>query len=188
MLLILAAAAACSPIPPSAYEITEPETLLDVSSEVVNLDISSTQSTQELARWIEQDQPSRAEVYCPDGNEDCHQALDVMDLYAVPYVHVPSGEFTATLVYERVLARDCENRYIDNSVNPYHLNYPSFGCAISVNMLQQVADKQQFVRPNLLDRPDARKSLQVYQNYMTRREPGSQNTAARGLVESARAN
>lgn len=179
----------CSTIPPEAYgNRGQPESLLDVSSEVVNLDISSQQAVDDLARWVDQDQPSRAELYCVEASAQCRGAMDVADLYGLPYILIPSQEFTATLIYERVLARDCENRYIDNSINPYHLNHPSFGCSLAVNMVQQVADKQQMVRPNLLGAYDAKKALQTYRRYEqppknTNQQRGVQNS----LVNSARA-
>lgn len=163
--------AGCSEIPAGAYyNRGSPESLLDVSSEIVNLDIASHPSVDALAEWINQDHPSRAELYCREEAPTCQAALDVMDLYGVPYQLVPSSEQTATLVYERVLARDCENRYIDNSINPYNLNHPTFGCTIAANIVQMASDKQQFVRPNLLDPADAKKAVQSYQNYQTRRE------------------
>lgn len=159
--------AACSQIPGEAYyDRGSPESLLDVSSEVVNLSVTSESALDELANWLNQDQPTRAELYCLDGDARCVAAQEVLDLYGVPSAYAPSGENMVTLVYERVLARDCENRFIDNSVNPYHLNHPTFGCSTAVNMVQMVSDKQQFVRPNLMDMPDAKKASQVYRNYM----------------------
>lgn len=178
LLLVLSA---CSQIPDGAHMSRgTPESLLDVSSEVVNLDVRSEQSVDELATWIERDQPTRAEIYCQDGNPLCQQTLDIMDLYGVPYQFVGSPEHVATLIYERVLARDCENRYIDNPINPYHLNHPSFGCSIAANIVQMSTDKQQLVRPNLLDLPDARKQMQAIQNYRHRVEP----EASKGLEDS----
>ena len=58
-------------------------------------------------------------------------------------------------------ARDCENRYIDDTINPYNLNHPTFGCSISVNMVQMVTDKREFTNPSLMDYPDANKMRQV---------------------------
>jgi hypothetical protein len=161
------ALAGCSIMPPEAYyDRGQPESLLDVSSEVVNLPVHSESSLDELTNWINKDQPSRAELYCSPASSQCQAAQDVLDLYGVPTLVMPSDDSMVSLVYERVLARDCENRYIDNSVNPYNLNHPTFGCSLSVNMVQMVSDKHQFVRPNLMDNPDARKAVQAYQSYL----------------------
>ena len=160
-------ATACSEIPSEAYyQRGTPESLLDVSSEIVNLSIASEPALDELAEWINSDQPTRAELYCMDGDQRCAAAQEILDLYGVPAYYVPAQDTTVTLVYERVIARDCESRFIDNSVNPYHLNHPTFGCSIAGNIVQMVSDKQQFVSPNLLDYGDGRKAVQVYRNYL----------------------
>ena len=70
-----------------------------------------------------------------------------------------------TLVYERVLARDCENRYMENTVNPYNLNYPTFGCSNASNMVQMVTDKRQFTSPALLEMQDAERVERVMDGY-----------------------
>ena len=158
---------ACSDIPSEAYyQRGGPESLLDVSSEIVNLPISNDLDLDELADWINADQPTRAELYCMDGDDRCAAAQEILDLYGVPSFYVPASDRTVTLVYERVIARDCENRFIDNSVNPYNLHHPTYGCSVAANIVQMVSDKQQFVAPNLLDYPDARKAVQVYRNYL----------------------
>lgn len=173
VLLLIAAVSlsACAIIPPEAYTNRgDPEALLDVSSEVVNLDITSQSSVDELSAWLNEDAPSRAELYCAADSAFCQQAEEMMGLYGVPYQQVPSSEMSVALVYERVLARDCVNRYVDNPINPYHLNHPAFGCSLAANMVQHVTDKRQFVRPNLLDGGDAKKAVQAYQNYSKRTE------------------
>ncbi len=157
---------ACSTVPPGAYfERGTPESLLDVSSEVVNLSVASEEALDELAEWVNQDQPTRAELYCLDTDPYCAAAQEVLDLYGVPTMYVLAADNSVSLVYERVLARDCENRYIDNHINPYHLNHPTFGCSVAANMVQSVSEKHQFVSPNLMDYPDARKAVQNYQTY-----------------------
>lgn len=174
----------CSSIPPEAYTTPgKPESLLDVSSEIVNLNIDSGFAVDELTHWINQDQPSRAEIYCMEGTPSCQHTLDVVDLYGVPYQLVPSQDNMITLVYERVLARDCDNRFIDNTVNPYNLHHPAFGCSIAVNTVQMATDKQQFVRPNIMDLPDAKKSTQAYYNYQTRREVEQQEGISDSLLD-----
>ncbi len=190
-IVALTALMGCATIPPEAYvNRGSPESLLDVSSEVVNLDVSSPQARAELAQWVEEDAPSRAELYCSDAADPsvCEEAESILQLYGVPYQQVSSSEQVAVLVYERVLARDCVNRYIDNAVNPYHLHHPSFGCSLAVNMVQQVTDRRQFIRPNLLDSMDAKKAAQVHDVYMTAPEAPSNEGIGDSLLDEAGTN
>lgn len=165
---LILSVSACSTIPSTTYyNRGSPESLLDVSSEIVNLSVSGETELDELSDWVHQDQPSRAELYCAEGNPSCTGAQEVLDLYGVPSTYIPAADNVVSLVYERVLARDCENRYIDNATgNPYNMNHPTFGCSVAVNMVQMVSDKHQFVRPNLLDLPDAAKAVNVYNEYL----------------------
>ncbi|MFZ4124442.1 MAG: hypothetical protein ACOYJ2_00020 [Rickettsiales bacterium] len=163
-LMTLTVSACERPTPQAYFNRGGPESLIDVSSEVVNLTIQSDSELNDLSDWINRDQPTRAELYCTDGDPMCEEAKQVLDLYGVPTLLVPSGEQTVTLVYERILARDCEQRFIDND-NPYNLNHASFGCSIAANIVQHVPNKQQFVNPNLMDYPSAEKGVQAYENY-----------------------
>ena len=185
LILSVALLAACQQPGPRAYfDRGSPEQLLDVSSEVVNLNITSERSLDELNEWVNTDQPTRAELYCMDEDMRCAAARDTLDLYGVPTFTVPSHETMVTLVYERVLARDCENRYIDNSNNPYNLPHPTYGCSLAANMVQMVSNKQQFVSPNLLDLPDAKKASQIFQRYQdppTAEELAPSESAIEGL-------
>jgi hypothetical protein len=157
---------ACSQIPPEAYTNRgDPENLLDLSTEIVNMSLNSPGALARLSDTLAEDPPSRAELSCARGEKLCTEARKVFDKHGVP-VQVGGHGNGATLVYERVLARDCENRYIDNSINPYNLNHPTFGCSVRANMVQQVSDKRQFASPNLLDFQDAEKATQTYRNYL----------------------
>lgn len=161
------ALAGCSVIPDEAYyNRGTPESLLDVSSEVVTLQVTSQEEMDEVARYVDEDQPTRAEIYCMDGDMMCGTAEQTLGLYGVEYEVIPADTSEVHLIYERVLARDCENRYIDNSINPYNLNHPTFGCSTASNVVQMVSDKRQFVSPSLLDPMDGDKAGQIYRNYM----------------------
>ncbi len=139
---------------------------MDVSSEVVSVEMVSEQSTQEIVNWIETDQPSRAEINCFEGDPLCAKAEETLQLYGLEYDITGSDRTEVLLVYERVITRDCENRYIDNSVNPYNLYHPTFGCSIAANMVQMVADKRQFVSPALLDYADAASMVNAYNRFI----------------------
>lgn len=166
LLLMTALAAACSEIPRGAYfNRGTPESLLDMSSEVVSIALSDVTAVEEMTGWVNREQPSRAELSCRASDPLCLRAGQALDQFGVPYETAQQDRGTVSLYYERVLARDCENRFIDAPYNPYNLNYPSFGCSISANMVQQVTDKRQFINPSLLDYTDGEKTVQVYRAY-----------------------
>lgn len=166
-LVILSALSACNTIPLAAHaDRGSPESLLDVSSEIVSVEMVSDQSADEIVHWIEADQPSRAELHCFEGDPLCAKAESVLQLYGLEHETTPSDKTEVLLVYERVVARDCENRFIDNSVNPYNLYHPTFGCSVASNMVQMVTDKRQFISPTLLDYPDAAGMVRAYNGYI----------------------
>lgn len=168
-LIFLALAASltgCNQIPKEAYfSRGAPESLLDVSSEVVNVQLGEPDSIDQLTQWINQDQPTRAEMYCQQEDKACKQAGKVLEKFGVPVLFVSAADNNVSLVYERILARDCENRYIDNRINPYELNHPTFGCSVASNMVQHVSDKHQFVSPALMDYSDGGKAVQYIDAY-----------------------
>lgn len=157
--LILSGAllAACGPRPSDNAYLNRggPESLIDVSSEVVTLSIASEKDRADLAAWIERDQPTRVELSCSNAGNACDETQKILELSGVPYNDVAAVANAVTLVYERILARDCSARYVDNPHNFYNTNHRAFGCAISANMVQQVTDKQEFISPVLADNPSA---------------------------------
>ncbi len=85
----------------------------------------------------------------------------------MPYADKPDlAENTVSLIYERVMARDCDNRYIDNSKDSASFHHASFGCSVRVNMVQMVTDKRQFINPALMDYTDGTKAAKIYQKYL----------------------
>ena len=164
--LVALVGAGCSEIPPEAhYNRGSPESLLDVSSEVVNFQLNGLDAVHEVADWVNQDQPTRAELYCAESDLTCLETKDMLMQFGVPITFIAAADNTVTLIYERILARDCENRFIDNSINPYNFNHPTFGCSLASNMVQMVTDKQQFVSPALLDYADGHKTQQSLEGY-----------------------
>lgn len=165
----------CSVIPGDAYfNRGTPESLLDVSSEVITSPLNDQLSVEELTNIVERDQPTRAELYCSDASTHCAMAEEIFNVYNVDYDFIPSDKNEAVIYYERVIARDCEQRYIDNSINPYNLNHTTFGCSTAANMVQMVGDKRQFTSPALLDKMDGRSLETVMENY--RNPPSSQTS------------
>lgn len=156
----------CSVIPPEAYfERGTPESLMDQSSEVVSFAVGGDNSTNDMVAWINQDQPSRAELYCNEGDPACAEARQALQQFNVPVNFVPSSDNVATLVYERVVARDCESRYIDNSINPYNLSHPTLGCSIASNQIQMITDKRQITNPSLLEHHDGERLERMMNGY-----------------------
>lgn len=162
----LSVVSACSVIPPEAYyDRGHPESLLDQSSEIVNFELQDYNALDELLNWVNQDQPTRAELYCLDGDPVCMEAEQILMQFGVSAVLVSSPENRVTLVYDRILARDCENRYVENGLNSYNMLHPTFGCSNASNMVQMVTDKRQFTSPALLGMPDAERAARVMDGY-----------------------
>lgn len=182
--LILLLAACSNPPQAAFFKRGAPEGLLDVSSEVVNLPVATALQVNELSSWVNRDQPTRAELYCRESDQHCADASQVLDLFNVPTVQVPSAQGTVTLVYERTLARDCEQRFIDNRDNPYNLNHPTFGCSTAANIVQHVSDKQQFVSPALLGKHDAKKATQVMERYRAPPPEVEANSVTKSLTSA----
>ena len=169
--LSLIVVAACGKQPPdSAYLDRGPEALLDVSSEVVNLSVANTGDRKDLSNWIDKDQPTRAELNCHGDTKGCKEAEKILDLHGVPVMRGNGADQTVTLIYQRILARDCNQRYVDNVPNYYNAYHPAFGCSVSANMVQEVTDRQEFISPNLSDDPAATRAVNDYQRAFTPRK------------------
>ena len=158
---------ACQDVPPEAYANPgDPESLLTASSEVVNIDLSQPGALKQLSAAVAHEPPKRAELGCALKDKACADARHILSNFKIATAEKAASADHVALVYERVLARACENHYIDNSSNEANLNYSAFGCSLKSNTVQMVTDKQQFVNPGLLDYRDGDKTEQAYQGYM----------------------
>jgi hypothetical protein len=170
----------CSRIPDEAYNNRgTPESLLDVSSEAVAVELVSQDSVDEVKDWIESDQPSRAIIYCANGDMLCSSVGEALDLYGVEHETMPADYSEVSLVYERVIARDCNNAYVDNRINPYNFNHPAFGCSMASNMVQMVTNRNEFVNPDLLGYMDGRsaaKGMRAYRFFDAKKSFSSSST------------
>ncbi len=163
-LLPALALAACADVPPAAYQTHgNPETLLDITSERISFPLN-LDSVGDLTTWINKDRPQRAELSCTVNDPSCYNAIGVLKQSGIPYKEVQSknGSNSLALIYERVLARDCDARYVDNHYNDLNLNHPTFGCAVAVNSVQMVTDRGEFLSPALRDFTDARRADAAY--------------------------
>jgi len=170
-----------SPQPPAAPRIPDsafrnpgdPERLLDKSSELVTMDLGSKGALSKISRTVTQDPPTRAELNCSPKEAFCAEAKSIFAGHGIPSKFSGNGD-NVTLVYERVIARSCDNRFVDNSKNNDNLHPPSFGCSLVSNTLQMVSDKRQIVDPNLTDFSDGEKANQNYRRYES--PPSKQNS------------
>ncbi len=162
-LLILSA---CKTTPGAYATRGQPESLIDASGERVNLSLAGDNATNELANWVGNDQPTRAEISCDPFSEKCKKAEAVLRQFGVSIKHVSRGTSDVVLIYERMSARDCDNRFVSNHYNPLNLNHPTFGCSTAVNMLQQISNRKQLVSPSTLDPQDAERSSRVFRRYL----------------------
>lgn len=168
---------ACVPeIPSNAYfNRGDPENLIEVSSEVISLTLAKPAAVNDLKSMITQDPPARAELGCMATQPACAQAKALLDKRGIPTQYVDDSG-TVSLVYERISARDCQSRYVNNSSNVNNLNHPTLGCSVTANTVQQVSDKRQFTSPSLMDFPDGEKAVQNYRGYL---EPSSEKAKAK---------
>ena len=158
---------ACSQnIPREAYfNRGTPESLLETSSEAINIKITSRASVQEVLNLLNKDQPTRADLKCVSGEALCEQTKKILQQFAVKVQYSSQPSNVVSLVYQRTLAKDCDQRYIDNPVNNANLNYPTYGCATASNMVQMITDKTQITSPKIVGKTDATKVLQVIDSY-----------------------
>jgi hypothetical protein len=152
-------------VPPTAYyNRGDPENLMEVNAEIITISLTSQASLKDLAHTIKDDLPTRADLHCSVSDPLCAGAKKTLEQHGVE-ARYAKGNGSVDLVYERISARDCEHRYINNSINPYNLPPPTFGCSVTSNTVQMVTDKRQFTDPSLTDVPDAQKAVQVYGKY-----------------------
>jgi hypothetical protein len=173
----LTALAACNGEGPGpAVSVGDPERLLDVSSEVVTLSLSTNDSVSKLTETLNSDAPARAELSCAFKDTRCTQAKALLNRRGIPLTMVDGKGDSVSLYYERVVARDCDQRYYDNTRNNRSENHEAFGCATVANMVQMVSDKKQFTNPALMELPDAEKAVQGYRAYLKPPKPAAETS------------
>lgn len=168
---------ACSEIPEQAYYTRgQPESLLEVTQTEAIFTLNKKTVVSDISKWIKNASPSEALLHCQKKNKICNRVEALLKKKGISTARNTSSTNEVTFFYEQISVRKCENRYIDNTVNPYNLNHPTFGCTIASNSAQMVANKQQFINPNLTDKTDARKPVQVTDFYNTATKPETDST------------
>ncbi len=186
VLSMLLVASCGKPPADAAFNNRGPESLLDVSSEVVTLSANSKSELSDLSAWIEKDHPTRAELNCAVADKRCDDARKLLDLNGVPVSAGNGADHTVTLVYERILARDCDQRLVINRPNYHNAPSTNFGCAVSANIVQHVTDKQEFINPNLSDDPRANRAVMDYHRAYTPRAIVQPYNASESIVSKAK--
>jgi hypothetical protein len=125
--------------------------------------VNNPAELKEIASWVNNDQPSRADLACIKEEIGCKEAARVLYNYRVPFRYVPVGSMgkNVALIYDRISARDCSYHYTDQQSKTARNDAP-FGCAVSANMLNMVGDLRQFTKPATMAMPDAEKAIQIY--------------------------
>jgi type IV pilus biogenesis protein CpaD/CtpE len=158
----------CSRIPDEAgFTRGQPESLLSANSESVSIDLGQRNALAQVVNSISNDSASRAILTCSNGLL-CNRVETLLNEYGVPYeVQSGSGNSVA-IVYDRIIARDCDNKFVSNHNNPYNLNHTTFGCSTAMNQAMMVRDKRQFTDPMVLGPYDGFKASQNYDSYLSR--------------------
>lgn len=160
----LVSLAACVAPPESAFKSRGgPESLLVHSNERVNLILSEPRGMEEMTSWIDKDQPTKVALACVEGSLYCAKAIGILQQFGLPYSrHLSNdGQDQAMLMYDRVVARDCDNRFVDNYTNPYNAPQPAFGCSMSANTVQMITDRKEITNPATMPKADGRRAAQV---------------------------
>ena len=82
----------------------------------------------------------------------------------LPLTRQVLADASATLVYERLVTRECEAGYKDMNFDQHWQNAPGYGCAVSSNMVQHVSDKQQFINPTVMGSAPAQPLVNTLSN------------------------
>lgn len=163
---LLFVCAGCSEIPKEAYYAHgQPESLLEKSSDHATFSLSAPHSVSTVMNWLDTANPKDATLRCQETSKNCNKLERLLVKKGITVTRTMARSNQVIFTYTTVKARDCENRYIDNMINPYNLNYPTLGCSVAANSVQMVTNRKDFVDPNLSDLPDARKSRQVIDQY-----------------------
>jgi len=167
--------------PDSAYRNPgSVDRLLDGSSELVTIGLDSRGALNEMSRIATDDPPTRVDLNCSPKDALCTESKMWFSSRGIPVSYVGDGD-DVTLIYERVVARDCDNRFVDNFENNYNQNHPAFGCSVVGNTVQMVSDKRQFTNPSLMDLQDGNKAVQTYRRY---RQPPAPSKEGRSLLKT----
>jgi hypothetical protein len=146
-----------------APNIITAESLIDRSSERVTFSLAAPSAKQDITEWLAKDMPSRVELECASGDNGlCNLIAQELDQRGVlVQMGTAVGQPKEILIYERFVARSCDNRYKNNSFNPLNRNYAALGCSVSSNIVQSVSDSAQFTNPPMMGDAPANQAVRA---------------------------
>ncbi len=160
---------ACEQIPSERYaDQSNPDHLIVTNSELVTITLSAKDASERLNDALSDNPPDRAVINCSPTESACKKATKALSKHHVPMETLIDANAAAniTLVYDKLAAKECDNRYRDNSQNSNNLNHQAYGCSIGANIAQMVTDKRQFTKPSLMDYTDGEKAASNYDSYL----------------------
>lgn len=175
--------ASCSEIPKQAYASRgQPEALLTSQPKKADFDLNSKKSLKHILSWTQEYGPSDAVLSCQETSTLCTRLEHALQRHGVKTTRLYADTNKVTFTYAEIAAHQCENRYIDNMINPYNLSYPTLGCSIATNEVMMVTKRRTFTNPDLMGNPDARKTVQTFDQYYT---PSKADTNLSGMSGSS---
>lgn len=166
--LLLGGIAACSQIPEDAYKSrSKPENLLVEQAGEKHFLLSSSRADEKILKAVKFTSHPSVTLYCEETSKACNRLERNLKKEHIAFTRTNSHRNSVTLKYTSYKARDCDNRYVDNIVNPYNLNHPTFGCSVTANTVQMVTNRKELIDPALMGSADGRKAVQSSDNYMT---------------------
>jgi hypothetical protein len=157
----------CSQIPAEAgFTRGQPESLLSVNSESISIDLGQRNALAQVVNYLN-NEPSRAVLTCSN-NLICSRVETILSSYGIAYEVQSGAGNSVEVVFDKILARDCDNKFVSNHNNPYNLNHPTYGCSTAMNQAMMVRDKRQFTDPLVLGPYDGFKASQNYDSYLSR--------------------
>lgn len=166
--ILASVAQSCSKIPnETGFTRGQAESLLSVNSESVSIDLGQRNALAQVVNYVNNDNASRAILTCSNGLL-CNRVESVLNQYGVPYEVKSGAGNSVAVIFDNIIARDCDNKYYSNHNNPYNLSHTTFGCSMAMNQAMMVRDKRQYTDPVVLGPYDGFKAAQNYDSYLAR--------------------
>ena len=109
----------------------KPESLLTSNVEDVTFSIAGRGALDSMFKWVLNDRPSQAVLYCTSGDSLCVGAEKILSSFSVPYnmVVTTDNQSSVSLKYSRILTKNCKR---------------GIGCAMSANFIGAITNQEDF--------------------------------------------